>query len=247
MTDKAVLVTGALGGIGSAICARFLAAGWFVVGTDLLPAAPPHVHAYVPTDLRAIARDAQARADLHKAVVAALGTARLHALVNNAATQRLAPTGALAIDDWQATQDINVTAPFMLTQLFHANLRATRGCVVNIGSVHAQATKREFVAYATSKAALHGLTRALAVDLGPEIRAVCLAPAAIATPMLDEGFAGHPDKLAALGEAHPVGRIGRPEDVAEAALFLSSPAAAFASGATFFLDGGILSRLSDPA
>ncbi|GGY96556.1 oxidoreductase [Novosphingobium colocasiae] len=201
----------------------------------------------MPADLRAIAREAPARAAFHDAVIGALGAVGLQILVNNAAIQRLAPTGALAIDDWQATQDINVTAPFALTQLFRENLSDAQGCVVNIGSVHAQATKREFVAYATSKAALHGLTRALAVDLGPDIRAVCLAPAAIATPMLADGFAGHEDKLAALGAAHPTGRIGRPEDVADAALFLSSPAAAFASGSTFFLDGGILSRLHDPA
>ncbi|WP_374412096.1 SDR family NAD(P)-dependent oxidoreductase [Novosphingobium colocasiae] len=172
MTDGAVLVTGALGGIGSAICTRFLAAGWFVVGTDLSQAGPPHVSAYVPADLRAIAHNASARAAFHDAVIAALGPARLRTLVNNAATQRLAPTGALAIDDWQATQDINVTAPFVLTQLLRENLRDAQGCVVNIGSVQAQATKREFVAYATSKAALHGLTRALAVDLGPDIRAM---------------------------------------------------------------------------
>lgn len=247
MIRNAVLVTGALGGIGAAICARFLAEGWLVLGTDLPAATPRHVSTYLPADLAVIARQARAREAFYGQVVAALGAARLQVLVNNAATQRLAPTSALAIDDWQATLDINVTAPFLLTQMFHAYLREARGCVVNIGSVHAQATKRDFAAYAASKSALHGLTRALAVDLGPEIRAVCIAPAAVATSMLDDGFAGRPDQRAALDAAHPLGRVGQPEEVADAALFLSSPQAAFASGSTFFLDGGILSRLHDPA
>jgi NAD(P)-dependent dehydrogenase (short-subunit alcohol dehydrogenase family) len=247
MTRRAILVTGARGGIGQAICARFFAAGWFVVGTDLDPATPEHVSRYVPADLQAIAREAAAREAFRAAVLAALSDEQLAVLVNNAATQRLAPTEALAMDDWQGTLDVNITVPFALTQLFCAQLRRAQGAIVNIGSVHAQATKKGFVAYATSKAAIHGLTRALAVDLGPDVRVVCLAPAAISTPMLISGFVGHEDKFAELAAAHPVGRVGRPDEVAEAALYLSSPQAAFASGSVFYLDGGILSRLYDPA
>lgn len=247
MREKAVLITGAHGEIGKAICARFLSKGWFVIGTDLSSVTPDHVSAYVPSDLQAVARDAEARRELHSQVLAALGTRVMAALVNNAATQRLAPVDILSADDWQITLDINVTAPFMLIKLFLAQLRQTQGCIINIGSVHAQATKREFAAYATSKAALHGLTRALAVDLGPTVRAICLAPAAIATSMLVSGFDGRQDKLAELASAHPVGRIGHPDEVAEAALYLSSPEATFASGSAFYLDGGILSRLYDPA
>lgn len=247
MSTRAVLVTGACGGIGQAICARFQADGWFVVGTDREAQTPAHVSAYVPADLQVVARDAAVREDFQRAILDEIGTRDLAVLVNNAAVQRLAPTDRLAIEEWQATLDVNITAPFVLTQMFCAQLRQARGCIVNVGSVHAQATKKEFAAYATSKAALHGFTRAAAVDLGPDIRVVCLAPAAISTPMLVSGFAGHEEKFAELASAHPVGRVGRPEEVAEAALYLSSPQAAFASGSVFYLDGGILSRLYDPA
>ena len=142
--------------------------------------------------------------------------------------------------------NVNLTAPFRLSQAFLADLEAARGTILNIGSVHARATKPEFAAYATSKAALHGLTRALAVDLGDRVRVVCLAPAAISTPMLMAGFEGHEAAFKSLEACHPAGRIGQPDEVAKAALFLTGPDAGFATGTTFWLDGGVLSRLHDP-
>ena len=126
-------------------------------------------------------------------------------------------------------------------------LRAHKGVILNIGSVHAQATKKEFVTYATTKAALHGLTRAMAVDLGPDIRVICLAPAAIATSMLKAGFEGKPAAFAELEQCHALERIGSPEEVADAAVFLLSEKAAFFTGSTIYLDGGVLSKLHDPA
>lgn len=244
---RGVLITGVRGGIGQALAERFSAAGCFVVGLDLGADSPPHVAAFVEADLAALVHEETVRSAVRASIATALAGRRIEVLVNNAADQRLAPFDRLTIADWQATLDVNVTAAFVLTQMVIADLRASRGCVVNIGSVHARATKRQFVAYATSKAALHGFTRALAVDLGPEVRAVCIAPAAIATPMLVAGFAGQEDQLAELAAAHPLERIGLPEEVAEAAQFVSSPQAAFASGAVFYLDGGVLSRLHDPA
>src|SRR5690606_38684558 len=134
----------------------------------------------------------------------------------------------------------------LLTQAFLNPLRRNSGCIVNVGSVHAQATKPEFVTYATMTSALHSRTRALAVDLGPRVRAVCLAPAAIATPMLQEGFVGREVAFAELGACHPAGRVGSPEEVAQAVTFLLSDRAGFLTGATLYLDGGILCRLHDP-
>jgi NAD(P)-dependent dehydrogenase (short-subunit alcohol dehydrogenase family) len=112
--------------------------------------------------------------------------------------------------------------------------------------VHARATKPGFAAYATSKAALHGLTQALAVDLGPDVRVVGIAPAAINTPMLRAGFEGDPNAFAQLEAVHPAGRIGTPEEVATTIVWLASSAAAFMTGSVLWLDGGVLSRLHDP-
>src|SRR3546814_2841666 len=79
-----------------------------------------------------------------------------------------------------------------------------------------------FVSYATSKAALHGLTRALAIDLGPDIRVVCLAPAAVATPMLTAGFVGKEEAFAQLKQCHALERIATPDEIADTACFLLS-------------------------
>lgn len=241
--QRVAVITGAAGGIGAALVTGFREAGWRVAAV-MHDAAGEDAFALDlaqlgddETPARALAADVRARFD----------GAPIGALVNNAATQRLAPTDALAWDDWRATLAVNLSAPLALTRAFLPDLEAANGCVLNIGSVHAQATKPEFVAYATSKAALHGLTRALAVDLGPRVRVMCLAPAAIATPMLKAGFDGRPDAYAELEAFHPAGRVGAPQEVCDAALFLVSPQAGFAHGATFYLDGGILSRLHDPA
>jgi len=124
-------------------------------------------------------------------------------------------------------------------------LLATGGCVLNIGSVHANATKPGFVSYATSKAALHGLTRALAVDLGERCRVICLAPAATETDMLRAGFEHNPGGLEQLASMHPLNRLATPQEIARLAVVLASEAQ-FCTGSTVYADGGVLSRLHDP-
>ena len=141
---------------------------------------------------------------------------------------------------------VNTAVPYALVKAFVADLEKSEGAVINIGSVHAQATKPQFLAYATSKAALHGLTRALAVDLGPKIRVNTLAPAATETPMLKAGFENDQKSYAALKDAHPLKRMASPDEIARLALFLASRDANFLTGATIYADGGVLSRLHDP-
>jgi len=246
MADKAVFITGIGGGIGAALGAAYRKAGWRVIGSGRTAPDPGTADAFVKADLDALAEDDEVLATVASDVRQALDGTMLTALVNNAATQILAPAGKLTTADWRRTMNVNLTAPFRLSQVFLPDLEAASGVILNIGSVHAQATKPEFTAYATSKAALHGLTRALAVDLGRRVRVLCLAPAAISTPMLMAGFEGREEAFKNLEACHPAERIGHPEEVAEAALFLTGPHAGFATGATFWLDGGVLSRLHDP-
>jgi NAD(P)-dependent dehydrogenase (short-subunit alcohol dehydrogenase family) len=171
---------------------------------------------------------------------------RLAALVNNAAIQIVLPTEELSIEDWRQTLDVNLVAPFVLSQQLLPELEAASGSVVNIASVHSTATKPGFVSYATSKAALSGMTRALAVDLGGRVRFNAIVPAATSTPMLRQGFAGNEAAMAELGAMHPLGRIAEPQEVAAAAVFLASKAASFVTGVSLNVDGGILARLHDP-
>lgn len=246
MTGRSVLITGAAGGVGTALAEAFAGAGWRAIATDAADPKSSKAHAFIKADLAALATDEKALQAFAKQARKEAGDAPLGAIVNNAALQTLAPARALTSEQFIRSLTVNVAAPFALVKAFLDDLEANDGAVVNIGSVHAQSTKPEFAAYATSKAALHGLTRALAVDLGPKVRVNTLAPAATATPMLMAGFEGKADAFAALESMHPAGRIASPAEIARIAVFLASPAAAFVTGATLYADGGILSRLHDP-
>lgn len=243
-----VLITGASGGIGAALCKQFLDKGYNVIGTGsrVRESSDPS-YSYIRADLQELTLDPLALKNFSEQVRAACIGAPLKVLINNAAAQILGDTKAITSAIMQASFAVNVNAPFILTQTFLRELEDNKGCVLNIGSVHAQATKAGFIAYTTTKTALHGLTRALAVDLGGRVRVNTLAPAATATPMLLAGFEGKEEAFAELASMHPLGRIAEPSEVSEAAFFLCSDQAKFITGSTFYVDCGILSRLHDPA
>lgn len=240
---RSVIVTGAAGGIGAALVAAFEAAGWDVVGTDRVASGRD---AHVVGDLGRCAdpADADGRA-LVEALRARTG-GRLGAIVHNAAYQVVRDSAALTADDWRLTLDVNLLAPFWLTMAFREELEANAGSMLALSSIHEKLTKPGFVAYATSKAALSGLVRAMAVDLGGRIRCNAICPAAIATPMLRAGFDGRPEAYRQLEAHHPSGRIGQPEEIARLAVYLCSDATGFMNGACIDVSGGISARLHDP-
>jgi NAD(P)-dependent dehydrogenase (short-subunit alcohol dehydrogenase family) len=242
---KTALITGALGGIGQALCAEFQKAGYFVIGTDKRD-GPCACDAFVNIDVRELYASSTAREKLVADVRAILGDKGLTVLVNNAATQVLNKTDDIQIADWDATLETNLIAPFLLLQALLPDLEKAKGSCVNIASIHSVATKPGFVCYATSKAALVGMTRALAVDLGPRVRVNAINPAATATPMLLAGFEGRSKEFDELAKKHPLERIAQPWEVAKTAIFLASEDAAFISGACLHIDGGIGGRLHDP-
>ena len=251
--SRGAIITGANGGIGRALVAAFEGAGYRVVATDVqAPAASgddaeaSEPRPYAQIDLHRLCEDDDYRSAGVERLRSQLGGASLSVLINNAAVQILGNTADLTAADWRRSLNVNLTAPFLLSQAFLGDLEAAAGSVINIGSIHSRLTKRRFVAYATSKAALEGMTRALAVDLGGRVRINAIAPAAIATDMLEAGFDGRAAQRAELDRAHPVQRIGTPEEVARLAVFVASSEARFLSGAVVGLDGAIGARLHDP-
>ncbi len=243
---KTAFITGAAGGIGQILCARFTQEGYRVLATDKVNGSDVDCDDFIQADLRDICHSEKELDGLLSAVRDWLGDDGLTVLVNNAALQVLDPTDSVALSDWSASMDINVTAPFLLVQGLLSELETAKGSVVNIGSVHARATKPRFVSYATSKAALVGMTSALAVDLGGRVRVNAISPAAISTEMLIQGFESNREGLERLADFHPVKRIGNPEEVADLVIFLASDKAGFINGGNILVDGGILSRLHDP-
>ncbi len=242
---KTALITGAAGGIGRALCLAFRRAGYRVVGTDL-KTPPDEVDLFISADLEAMVRDERNEAQILGEIRAGLEGERLDVLVNNAALQIVKSSDQLDVRDWQRTMDTNLIAPFALIRGLLPQLKRARGSVINIASVHSRLTKPGFVAYATSKHALVGLTKSMAVDLAGAVRVNCINPAATATPMLVAGFEGREEALEDLASMHPSGRIAEPVEVARAAVFLASEAASFINGAALDVDGAIGARLHDP-
>jgi NAD(P)-dependent dehydrogenase (short-subunit alcohol dehydrogenase family) len=243
--SKAVLITGANGGIGQALCQTFKEANYFVIASDKVSGCCV-CDDFIQADVEALCTDSQYREDILSKVRNYLPESGLFGLVNNAAIQILGKTEEIQVEQWHRTLDTNLVAPFLLIQGLLPELKKAGGSVVNIASVHATNTKPGFVSYATSKSALVGLTKAMAVDLGAAVRINAICPAATATPMLLAGFEGKEEEFRQLSKMHPLERIAEPEEVAQVALFLVSPQASFITGASLSVDGGIGVRLHDP-
>lgn len=246
---KWALVTGGAGGIGKSLVEEFTEAGYTVIAADIAfdNSLSKNEFGYnLHIDLEQVAKSESYTNEFARKIHDMTNGAGIDCLVNNAAVQILAHCTKLTRNNWQTTLNVNLSAPFFLSQAFSSDLIRNKGTIVNISSIHATQTKKEFAAYATSKAALSALTRNMVLDLGTEIRINAIEPAAIATDMLKAGFTGKPELYAELESFHPVNRIGQPKEVAELAVFLCSDKANFVQGACISACGGISNSLSDP-
>lgn len=238
---KVALVTGGRMGIGRAIAQKLEADGARVFTAQRGQDAD---FVGIEADLADPLVPAQIVGD----VVARAG--RLDILVNNAGFMQEALAEDLSLVDWNRMIAVNLTAPFLLTKAALPHLRAVRGAIVNIGSIEGIGCNPHHAAYSATKAGLHGLTRAIAVDHGAEgIRCNAVAPGWIDTDLAEVYIDGMPDPAsfrANIGRIHPVGRTGKPEDVAALVAWLASDEAGFVTGQVWTIDGGRMTRLSLP-
>ena len=242
LTGKTAIVTGASRGIGLAIARRFAEEGAQVAIANR--SAPPtemlegacHWHA---TDIS----DPAQVAALFEHAAAQLG--RIDVLVNNAGVQLEKTLAETSDEDWDWVMGTNLKGLFLCSRAAIRQMREQGGggVILNLGSVSGQIADYGLAAYCASKAGVHGLTRAIAVDHGPEgIRCNAICPGWIRTDMLDEAFAMADDPAAAERRAlarHPLGRLGAPEDIAAMAAWLASDEASFVSGQFFTVDGAL--------
>lgn len=247
MLDTVAIVTGAAGGIGKELVARFARRGYFVIAIDVKP-RPDDLECggYLQVDLQRIVSDYDYASDTFSSLRRLMGRRAVSVVINNAAIQLLGGVESLSVSDWRITLDVNLLAPFIIIQELLPLLEASEGCVINISSIHARLTKPGFVAYATSKAALSSMTRAMAVDLGGRVRINAIEPAAIATEMLKAGFLNDAERYAQLKACHPQCRVGTPAEVAALAVSIADGDFRFLHGACVAIDGGISGRLNDP-
>lgn len=178
---------------------------------------------------------------------AAAAVGALDILVNNAGIEKRASFLDVTEEDYRAVVEVNMTAPFFLAQAFVKRLVDARrpGKVINISSVHEELPFPHFTPYCMAKGGLKMMMRNLAVELGScGINVNNIAPGAIETP-INQKMLSDPELVKTVTKNIPLGRIGKPEDVASLAVFLASSDADYVTGATFYVDGGLLWNYSE--
>jgi NAD(P)-dependent dehydrogenase (short-subunit alcohol dehydrogenase family) len=247
--NLSAIVTGGASGIGLATARLLFERGARVAVIDINTEALMSAQSLFPDESeRAVFLDADLT-EPEAVELAVSGIAQmfgsLNAVVNSAGIQRYGNAEQTSLELWQEVLDVNLTAAFLVSRAAIPHLRRSGGgSIVNVGSVQSHAAQRGAVAYVTSKHAILGLTRAMAVDYAAEkIRVNCVCPGTVDTPMFrwTASLDPKPESVVeACEQMHPVGRIARPEEVAEVIAFLLTGAASFVTGTEIDVDGGLL-------
>ena len=249
LKGKVAVITGGGQGIGLGISQSFLAAGATVIILQRSPlpaelADMPQVN-WIKTNLS----NSQSFVEIASQLNDQYG--KIDALVNNAGVMFERSLDDMTLDEWEQMISVNLTAPVFLTKHLLPLMRANQGgSIVNIGSIEGLAANPEHTAYCASKGGVHAMTKAMAIDLGKDrIRCNAIAPGWIKSALSDDYINAQQDPAAAwegLYQMHPVGDIGKPTDVGNLAVYLSSDGASFMTGQVIVLDGGRISKIPLP-
>ena len=235
MKPRIALITGAAHGIGRATARQLLDEGWNIGALDLSAAQLERVFGKQTRRVAMIAGDVGDEATAKRAVTVTIERfGQLDGVVSNAGMMIRKPLRQLTFAEWRRVLDVNLTAAFLLAKAAERALRATSGAFVSIASTRAEMSEPDTEAYAASKGGLVALTHALAISLAP-VRVNCVSPGWIDTGKVPLKRKDHAQ--------HPVGRVGRVEDVAELVAFLLSDAAGFTTGQNYVLDGGMTKKM----
>lgn len=232
------LVTGGASGIGLSIAKAFAESGARLALVDRDPGVEAAARALGPDHLGLVVDVAAegAPARTVETVIQRLG--RIDVLVNNAGIVRLAPAAEASRADWDLTLAVNLTAPFLFAQAAGAHMVARGGGrIINMASQAASVALQSHVAYCTSKAAIVGMTKVMALEWGPRgVTVNAISPTVVETELGRKAWAGEVGE--AMKKLIPSRRFAQPEEIALAAVYLASPAAAMVNGADLAIDGG---------
>ncbi|WP_435195526.1 SDR family NAD(P)-dependent oxidoreductase [Natronomonas sp. EA1] len=244
-TDDVAVVTGSTRGIGAGVAKRLAREGARVVVTGRTREAGAATVAAIEAEggeavfVEADMRDPEEIAALFDATVEAYGS--LDVLVNNAGVETNTAVDEATMDDWAFVVETDFRSFWLCAR--EAADRMDEGAIVNTSSNHAFLTTPELFPYNAVKAGINGMTRAMALDLGPHIRVNTVNPGWVAIERtmgeMDDEYRAHLESI------HPVGRIGTPEDVAAAVAYLASDEAGFVTGANLLVDGGRTAVMQD--
>ena len=239
LENRVALVTGGASGIGAATARELTRAGASVIIADINLAAAESFAAELPGS-RAVRMDVT---DSTSITLAFQSISKLDILVNNAGIGLVGDISNTSEEDFERVMRVNVSSVFLVTKAALPLLLASRGSIVNIGSVAGSVGVKQRFAYCASKGAVQAITRQIAVDYPKELRVNCIAPGTVQTPFvegyLEKYHAHEKEKVRAeLVARQPIGRLGTPEDIASLVRFLCSKEAEFINGTVLPIDGG---------
>ncbi len=251
LTGKVALISGAGSGIGRASALRFAAEGARVVAVDWKPDGGRETVARIKADGRQalfVQADVSQEADVQRMIAEAVEAyGRLDILFNNAAIQVFGTVPETSTADWHKVLDVNLTGIYLGCKYALPRMIAQGGgCIVNMSSTLGLVGDPAMPAYGATKGAILALSKAMAQAHGRQnIRVNCICPGDVDTPIVQEYFDQQPDSATARQQVaahYALGRIARPEEIANVALFLASDESSFLTGAAIVADGGLTSR-----
>jgi pteridine reductase len=246
LSGRVVLITGAARRVGAAVARCLHSEGARLMlhyrkserEAQQLQAALNAVRPESAALLQADLLDAAGLPEIVRNTVSRFG--RLDVLVNNASTFHATPLGTITFEDWDSLVGTNLKAPLFLSQAAAPHLRKVGGCIVNITDIHAERPLKNYMVYSIAKAALSGLTRSLARELGPDVRVNGIAPGPVLWP--EDGSFDELTRQRVISHTL-LRRAGEPEDVARAVLYLIADAP-YVTGQIIAVDGGRSINLS---
>ncbi len=240
LTGKTAIITGGATGIGLACAELFLKEGGKVVLFGRRKDRLEEAEKALQGDVLTVSGDITQEKDVNRLVNETRSKYKsVDILINNAGTFAMAPLHEMDPGEWDRVLDINLRGVFLLTQsVIPSMLEQGGGSMVHISSILGMIAAPQTAAYNASKAALSQFSRSLAVEYGPQgIRSNTICPGLIETEMT-EGMMDNKEWIAELAKRYPIGRFGKPQDVAEACLFLASDQSSFITGTVLPVDGG---------
>lgn len=246
LKDRVIVITGAGSGIGRACAVAFAKEGAAIVIGDInVSAANETVNMInaLGSSAFAVETDVSDPASVQNlAATAEKKFSPAYALINSAAIQINKTVEDMSFEEWNKQMAINLGGIFLCSKYFLPQLRVTKGSIVNMSSVNGFFVEPDCAGYCATKAAIIGLTKAMAIDHGPQqVRVNCICPGYIDTGLAEGYFQSQPDPAAArveAGKLHALKRIGQPEEVGRVAVFLASEDASFVTGSSMVVSGG---------
>jgi NAD(P)-dependent dehydrogenase (short-subunit alcohol dehydrogenase family) len=251
LKDRVAVITGAASGIGRACAREFAKEGARVVLADVNLAGVLETASRIEAAgglAHAVKTDVADPTAVERLVNETLRLfSEVHVLLNDAAIQVNKTVETTTFEEWTRELAVNLGGVFLCSKHFLPHLRKTRGNIISLSSVNGYFVEAGCAGYCATKAAIIGLTKAMAIDHGNEgVRVNCICPGYIDAGLAEGYFQAQPDPAAArasAGQMHALGRIGRVEEVARAAVYLASDDASFVTGSALVVDGGFGSGL----